>query len=108
MSITAATHGVSPGAAEGSRVHRAKRLLPIFWSILPIAPGRRRPLQPKISLGSSFPREAQEHLLYCNAQVYTGAERIQREGTSPLVLPALEMRLLRMLTPRCQMVKALN
>ena len=79
-----------------------------FWSILPIAPGRMKPVQPKMSLGSSFSREAQEHLLYCNAQVYTGAERIQGEGTSPLVLPALEMRLLRRLTPRCQTVKALN
>lgn len=63
MSIMAAMHRVSPRAAEGNQVHHhAKRLLLNFWSIMPIAPGRR-PLQSKTSLGSSFLREAQEHVL---------------------------------------------
>lgn len=108
MSITAVTHRVSPRAAEGNRVHHAKRLLLIFWSVLPIALGRRRPLKSKMGPGSSFSREAQEYLLYCNARIYTRAEHMQGEGTSPSVLPALEMRLPRGLTPRCQVVKALN
>lgn len=42
---------------------------------------------------------SQEYLLYCNAQVYARAERIQGEGMSPSVLPTLEMRLPRGLTP---------
>lgn len=78
-----------------------------FLIILPISPGRRRPLQ-SMGPGSSFSREAQDHLLYCNVQVCTGAKHIQGEGTSPSVLPTLKMWLPKGFTPRCQTVKALN
>lgn len=64
-----------------------------FWSVLPIAPERRRPLKSEMGPDSSFSREAQEYLLYCNAQVYARAEGTQREGTSPSVLPTLQMGL---------------
>ena len=99
MSITAATHRVSPRVAEGNKVHHAKRLLLIFGPFCLLLQERREHLQPKMSPGSSFSREAQEHLLYCNAKVYARAEHIQGEGMSPLVLSALEMWLLRRLKP---------
>lgn len=90
MNIIVASHGVHQGCRRqpGSLCQEAAIH---FRYILPIIPERERPLQAKMSFVSSFLREAQEHLLYCNAQVYSKAKCIQGEGKSP----ALEIQFLR-------------